>query len=89
MQAFRKLLRQGAAARRAFDKVVEQQIRRQVNQYCADKRLQFPQFSGTKSVSEFSWSEMVTKLRTAAPTFYAAVRGAMPMKIVSDNEKFT
>lgn len=87
--AFRKILRRGEAARRAFDKVVEQHIRRQMNQYARDHHQEFPQFTGTKSLGEFCWSDLMSQLSGSLPTLYAAMRGAMPKKIVNDKEKFT
>jgi len=88
VEAFRNLLRQGKAARRAFDKVVEQHIRRQIRQYVSDDE-QFPKFTGTKSLSDFSWSDLMSQLSGSVPTLYAAMRGAMPKKIVNNKERFT
>jgi len=86
--AFKKLLHHGNAARRAFNKVVEQQVRRQLNDFVKSGQ-QFPQLNGTQSIKDFSWSELVSQLTTSAPTFGAALRGSMPKKVIDDPEKFT
>jgi len=86
-RAFRHLLTIGPAARRAFNAVVRQTVRRQINSYA---RIGRPAcLGGRESVSEFSWQESLADYSQSMPTLYAALCGAMPAKLFQDTEELT
>ena len=86
-RAFRHLLTIGPAARRAFNAVVRQTVRRQINSYA---RIGRPAcLGGRESVSDFSWQESLADYSQSMPTLYAALCGAMPAKLFQDTEELT
>jgi len=86
-QVFAQLLATGSAARRAFCTIVGKVIGREVSQYCRGNAQQFPMFTGNESVKSFDWCNVHNEVRTALPTFYAAVCSSMPKKFRQINDE--
>jgi len=87
--AIRKIISCCPAARRAFNAVVMSEARNEMRTYIKEgSNESYPQFSGTKTVEDFSWSTIVSTLRREMPTVTSALIGSMPRKSpTSTNEK--
>jgi len=88
-RAFKQIIASGPAARRAFDKIVKRQIKRQMAEYFRDGALDFPKFTDSKSVMSFCWTDVVAQLSKSLPTLYAALSGSMPQKLTNSNGQMT
>jgi len=56
-RAFQQLLSTGVAARRAFNSAVQRSIAQELRRYTGSQN--YPAFSGTESVTSFSWSDVL------------------------------
>jgi len=88
-RAFRQILSSGPAAQRAFNNVVKRQTKHQVTQYCRKDARSFPQFTDSKSVLSFCWSDVVHELSKSLPTLFSALSASMPQKLMDNNGQLT
>ena len=82
-RAFRHLLAIGPAARRAFNVIVHQQVRRQIR-VCVrtgQKRV----LEGEESIRNFAWENVVNDYSQSMPILYSALCGAMPSRFLEDS----
>ena len=84
-RAFRQILASGRAAGRAFNSVVQRQTKSQMTQYMRRDARHFPQFTDSKSVVSFCWSDEVERLSKSLPTLYSALSASMPQKLTDNN----
>jgi len=78
--AFRKLLASGPFARKAFNDIVQSQARAEMKTFVSTDK-QYPVLNGIRSVSEFSWTSLVTHLTSKLPTLSSVLTGAMTKKV--------
>ncbi len=75
--AFRKILAKGPAAERAFCSVVKSVAKQEMGTFLS-KNKEFPQFTGRKSLEDFSWEKVIPGLDGSLPVLSASLRGSMP-----------
>ena len=88
-KVFRQLLSIAPAARKAFNVIVAQEVRRQMLRLVRGGCQWQSMFKGAESIEDFSWANMVQTMSQELPTLYAAMTASMPRKFVNDNEEFT
>lgn len=86
--AFRLILSRGRLARKAFSAVVEGVVRGEMRQYLRTNKFPGPVLEG-KGLENFTWSDVVNDVETAAPTLVSAIRGSMPkMETMNEKQRF-
>ncbi len=86
--AFNKILSRGPAAQRAFDKMVEKRVSKQIKAYSKAENIKFPQANDCESFEALDINDIINDAEEHMPTFHAALSGAlMPKKYHPKQEK--
>ncbi len=77
---FRNILSRGAAAKRAFSRLVKNTVAEEVKSYSKHAK-DYRELNGVQDIANFSWDSLNDDVNKKMPNFYASLDGALNAKL--------